>query len=199
MGEYATYLGQQVKIGTCEDMYYLRWDQRHMVTPESGSLDPASESAQKVIRFRFPWPDEDDIAPGGFENHDRHLDVALKLPDGVEHYDVQFTASVGYVMSIPCPEGPGPHAVKPHKNGWRGNVLLRQQAWRAGKLVCVFECGGCGGAFRVEDIAGLADMLAELRKRDNKNGDPHQSTWYGKIADRIEAGYNLTPLEMMKA
>ena len=27
MGEYAKYAGERVKIGTCEDMYYLRDDQ----------------------------------------------------------------------------------------------------------------------------------------------------------------------------
>lgn len=30
MGEYATYKGQEIKIGTCEDCYYLRADQRHL-------------------------------------------------------------------------------------------------------------------------------------------------------------------------
>ena len=32
MGEYASYLGERIKIGTCENMYYLRADQRHLVS-----------------------------------------------------------------------------------------------------------------------------------------------------------------------
>jgi hypothetical protein len=31
VGEYATFRGSSIKIGTCESMYYLRADQRHEV------------------------------------------------------------------------------------------------------------------------------------------------------------------------
>jgi hypothetical protein len=58
MGEYARYNGSDIKIGTCEDMYYLRADQAHLVTaPVDGMLDPIKYAAQ--IRFRFPFPEED--------------------------------------------------------------------------------------------------------------------------------------------
>jgi hypothetical protein len=64
MGEYANYNGQRVKIGTCEDMLYLRWDQRGLVTEsETPLFDP---KVLEVIRFRFPFPGEDGIEPGGF-------------------------------------------------------------------------------------------------------------------------------------
>ncbi len=36
MGEYAIYRGERIKIGTCEDMYYLRPDQVHLVKRVSG-------------------------------------------------------------------------------------------------------------------------------------------------------------------
>lgn len=54
MGEYATFRGQSVKIGTCEDMYYLRADQAHLVKPTRGSCDPRAADVQRAIRFRFP-------------------------------------------------------------------------------------------------------------------------------------------------
>ena len=31
MGEYARFRGAEIKIGTCESMYYLRADQRHLI------------------------------------------------------------------------------------------------------------------------------------------------------------------------
>ena len=39
MGEYAIRKsdGESIKIGTCEDMYYLRYEDRFKVTPEEGS------------------------------------------------------------------------------------------------------------------------------------------------------------------
>jgi hypothetical protein len=55
MGEYATYNGENIKLGTCESMYYLRADQRHLI---SGYRFDGGD------RFRFPFPDEDDIEPG---------------------------------------------------------------------------------------------------------------------------------------
>jgi hypothetical protein len=54
MGEYALYKGQQIKIGTCETMYYLRADQAHLVTPLPGNVDPIKDADE--IRFRFPSP-----------------------------------------------------------------------------------------------------------------------------------------------
>ena len=40
MGEYAKLksTGQSIKIGTCEHMYHLRHDQRHIVAKERGKV-----------------------------------------------------------------------------------------------------------------------------------------------------------------
>jgi hypothetical protein len=189
MGEYAKYDGRQIKIGTCEDMYYLRWDQRNSVQPESGSLRPNDPAVLKVIRFRFPWPDEDDNKPGDFDDFERSIPVdGLKIPAEVEHHSIQFTANYpkcGLLASLPCPQGPGPHPVQTHKNGWAGDVRLVQQAFRAGKLVSIFKCGGCGSVFRIEDVEQLAGMLTELRARSKREN----SDFWAKVADRVEVGY----------
>lgn len=193
MGEYAMYAGQRIKIGTCEDMYYLRWDQRHIISPEEGQVDPTNPSHLASIRFRFPWPDEDGRAPGDFENYGRAVAVdGLKVPAEVEHHQVQFRAEPGYLLSLPCPEGPqkSPAPVI-HKNGWRGDVLLVQQALRAEKLVSIFQCGGCNAKFRIEDVSQLTEMLEALRERAKKEG----AEWYKRIADRIEIGYYYDQLD----
>ena len=62
MGEYAKYNGQQIKIGTCESMYYLRADQAHLVQAMSGNVNPITDC--ESIRFRFPFPEEDGCKPG---------------------------------------------------------------------------------------------------------------------------------------
>ena len=58
MGEYAKHKGEEIKIGTCENMYYLRFDQRHKVKALPGNVDPNGADAY-ALRFRFPWPNED--------------------------------------------------------------------------------------------------------------------------------------------
>lgn len=42
MGEYAVRIsdGERIKIGTCEDMLYLRFEDRHKVSAENGSVNP---------------------------------------------------------------------------------------------------------------------------------------------------------------
>ena len=60
MGEYCTRLAdkQSVKMGTCADMYYLRFEDMADVEPEEGSTFGT--------RFRLPWPDEDHHLPGDY-------------------------------------------------------------------------------------------------------------------------------------
>lgn len=95
MGEMAKYKGEEIKIGTCEEMYYLRADQRHLVEYD---FDPGD-------RFRFPFPDEDELEPGNFGDHDRGVEIpGYTIPEGHIHGKVQFTSRAGYVTSLPCPE-----------------------------------------------------------------------------------------------
>ena len=164
MGEYAKYAGKEIKIGTCEEMYYLRFDQRHDVIPMAGSLDPTDADALKVIRFRFPFPDEDGTPPGGFDRYNRYVHVTgATIPAGVEHFGVQFKAAEGYLLSLPCPEGSGfPGGLKVWKNGWRGDVLLVQQAMRGGWLAPVFMCGGCGAKWSEPDPEAARRMFAPM-------------------------------------
>lgn len=194
MGEYAKFRGESVKIGTCEDMYYLRYDQRHLVVPQPRNVNPAKDALS--IRFRFPFPNEDATDPGAFDNYARHVAV----PSGwrpsdtsFEHYNVQFTSPVGYLMSIPCPEGGAlPEGVHVHKNGWRGDYLLVQQRLIAdGRLVPILQCGGCGAKFRVEDPGDIDALRVAFRSygdamvRASRDKSPHEGAFWHTIADRI--------------
>ncbi len=179
MGEYAIYKGRRVKIGTCEDMYYLRADQAHLVRPDRGSVDPVRD--REHIRFRFPWPDEDGIEPGAFEDHNRSLTVwGVKPPKGLYHHSVQFKADNGYLLSLPCPESEIERAYVIHKNGYGGAVKLAQQRYVDDQLVAVCECGGCGTKWRLATIEDAQPIIDALREQGQAG-----------IADRVEAGYGL--------
>jgi hypothetical protein len=206
VGEYAIRKcdGAEIKIGTCEDMYYLRADQRHQVTPLDGNADPGEDDVATALRFRFPWPDEDRTPPGEFERYDRAVWApGVATPAGVEHYSVQFVARAGYLVSLPCPESlPGQMFAGVHigRNGFAGVVQLVQQKLLAdGRLVPVCRCGGCGTAWRVEEPADIEALAVAFRSEGDRaeRDGRHNGTgaadraWWDQIADRILAGARL--------
>lgn len=228
MGEYATYRGESIKIGTCENMYYLRADQRHLISGYRFELD--------VERFRFPFPDEDHIEPGGaFEDHSRGVRVpGYSLPaelSGDEHGSVQFTSSAGYVLSIPCPEQYGQPGLRVDlgllvppggcegvetaelhvgRNGFRGHPVVRQQAFRGGHLVTLLSCNACGALHRLDTLEDAAPVIqafrAEAERQEYRRdlavaayaNSDRERANLNAIADRIEAGY-LQPPELLEA
>lgn len=215
MGEYAERLsdGERIKIGTCENMYYLRHDQRALVRALHGNVDPVKDVAE--LRFRFPWPDEDGTLPGAFDGQfERSLAVGGFAPaGGFEHGSVQFVAQRGYLTSLPCPESPEflklalPFPV--HRNGFAGAHQLVQQRFVPNVgLVPVLLCGGCGYKYRLEDRAEI-EALAVACRAEGDSRDPRErisrefherqaghpidwvpmpSVFWHAIADRILAG-----------
>jgi hypothetical protein len=190
MGEYATYNGHNVKIGTCEDLLYLRADQRHLIVPESGLV-------LDVYRFRFPFPDEDAVAPGDFDNPFRGVSLyGVDVPEEIEHGRVQFVAGVGYNVMLACPlsEDGRNSGLAFHANGFAGPVKIVQQAFRDGVLVTVCECGACGSKYRLPALADAEPLIVACRSeadRFERDGDISRATWWHAIADRITAGYAI--------
>jgi hypothetical protein len=202
MGEYATNRkGNQIKIGTCESMYWLRWSQRDQVKPDAHSLNPADVADR--LRFRFPWPDEDGIEAGEFENPDRKLPIdGYVIPADVDHRNVQFTSTKGYNLVIPCPEG-HPEAVtvsgepvKIHRNGFAGSVFLSATRWRPSiGLVPVLECA-CGAMWREEgrpEIEAIAAALRAMADRFEQRNQTGHARLYHACADRVLAGIGTDP------
>lgn len=183
MGEYATFNRQRIKIGTCETMYYLRADQRHLIHAEAGNVDPTAEDDLKYIRFRFPFPDEDDHHPGDFENYNRSHPIRdVPLPEGVEHYNVQFSAPPGYLISLPCPEGtPSPKGVTIHRNGMVGPLAVSGQALRGEVWAVICTCRGCGALFNMPTLDEAQPIIDSLREKGG--------SFNKKMADRIQDGY----------
>lgn len=195
MGEYALYEGREIKIGTCENMYYLRFDQRHQVQHLPGNVDVQNPEHVKELRFRFPFPDEDHTAPGSFESYGRHFAVhGVTLPEEIEHGSVQFTSAAGYLTSLPCPESKEGRALpfKVHRNGWRGDLLVVQQRVWEDRLVLVAECGGCDSKFRLPTIKDAEPVILyclDKAERLRVGGELAEAGWWKEVGARIIEGY----------
>jgi hypothetical protein len=216
MSECAMHNGKQIKIGTCEEMYYLRAEQAFMVRPLSGNVDPRDERVATELRFRFPFPDEDGTPPGAFEDCDRGVVVEAEFEaefqQRFEHSTVQFHGGPGYVVSLPCPESPQGRALEKSagtrfwKNGWRGgtgNVKIMQQRLLAGQLVLVCACPSCGAKYRLPSLADAAPVILACLKQVEEArreaagaglaGDTGaartRAEFFLELAKRIRAGY----------
>lgn len=210
MGEHATYKGSRIKIGTCENMYYLRADQRDEI--EGYGFDA---STLDVVRFRFPFPDEDGTEPGAFEDYGRGVHIpGWSLPatlSGDEHGSIQFTSDAGYVLSGHGPEQYGqpglslttPEGLTIHRNGFRGHPVVRQQAFRGGCLVTLVSCGACGALHRLDTLEDARPVIDAFRAEAERQEPQRGGAWnyanslrerlnLEQIADRIEAGYTTT-------
>jgi ssDNA-binding Zn-finger/Zn-ribbon topoisomerase 1 len=88
VGEYAKYKGQEVKLGTCENMYYITVQEyikrRTSLTVSFNYLTPNDSL------FRFPFPDEDGQA-FEFENFYRGVSITIPKTLGVEIYHKEIT------------------------------------------------------------------------------------------------------------
>jgi hypothetical protein len=190
-------------------MYYLRADQAHLVQPLPGNVDPVKD--RDGLLFRFPFPDEDHIEPGDFEDFNRGLAVSgVPAPDSWdEHYTVQFKADKGYLASLPCPEDsryyearqqPYGGAVTVHKeasynihrNGFSGAVEIVRQRYYEGRLVLVCCCGGCGVSYRLPTLRDAELIIVACRQQadhESARDNNARAEFWHTVADRITAGY----------
>jgi hypothetical protein len=120
MGEYATRRadGQKIKIGVCEDMFYLRIEDADAVAPLKNNVDA---SVGTGLRFRLPYPDEDALRPGEYEDFDRGFRLYRTVDDGRHEWSENYVpagladAEAGYLqlrheasgllLSVPCHHG----------------------------------------------------------------------------------------------
>lgn len=110
MGQY--YKGE--KIGTCENMYYMRLTQARKLA-DAGARDDdgvlfSDYLKDGVTRWRFPFVDEDGREDAGLlytnvEDYNRGLLVAVPNTVELSHQDVTFSRSLGIGnvnIFVPC-------------------------------------------------------------------------------------------------
>lgn len=197
MGEYALYNNNEIKIGTCEQMYYLRADQVQNIHSLPNSVNPRRREQAESIHFRFPFPGEDAIQPGSFENYNKGVAVyGLEPPDGVEHTTLQFTRNYpqtgGILLSTPCPESKEGKVsgLRFVYNGYSGKVEIHSQRLQHDQLCLVLRCGSCGALWRedsLEDAQAVIDRCRTIAA-DLPEDDSRRMFWI-EIARRIENGY----------
>jgi len=162
MSEFAMYKGKEIKIGTCECMYYLRWEQRHMVRPIRGNVNPVTEVEE--LWFRAPRYSENDIAPGAypFEGWCGVQPIRFYIDDNKLKKEVGEIAQktkgikqlidrdMGIVVGVPCAHG---YIIddlpkEMHYNGFNSNVLgVAGVGVRKGHACALIGCLACGDTF----------------------------------------------------
>ena len=135
MGEYAKRKsdGLEVKIGTCENMYYLRYDRRNEVDYDFGNYK---------WNWRIPTPDEDDVRDGEFggllvdgKYIPHRLGLIYDIPEDVQNEIASYEGLMqihdnkcGLLANIPCYHGiklpEGTDKIKFHWNGKSDCIYL---------------------------------------------------------------------------
>lgn len=208
MGEYIRLDGEPSKLGTCECLGYWRFEQYAScltggrLEHQPGNDEPI-EYTKGGSRFRFPFPNEDSIAPGAFDGLDKGQNIlvpkslGLNIEDHRElcHHVHSPNGGGGFNLFYPCPASKdwkpgefrtsvGPHAFETHDF-----LTIVQQRPLDGQLWTVVQCAYCGSTVRVpeEDAHKLTAWIRETpeAKAEAVNG---QKLWR-EIADRIDAGY----------
>lgn len=153
MGEYAARKsdGVEVKIGTCESMYYLRFEDQDKVV---------YNFFEDGTRYRLPFPDEDSVAVGDYRDHDRghrlySVDddgrmVADFAPEGeLEPGTIQLTHPSGLLVNVACHHGmklPEAGEGGEFRAGWNGkshSFELKAIKAVAGGTRPVYGCRHC--------------------------------------------------------
>lgn len=185
MGEYAKFNGREIKIGTCESMYYLRYEDRARVDPVPHSLDPAKVTG---LFFRLPYPDEDGQEPGSYKMHNKgyRLGKREELPNGQSYWAdwhpedaadadpgiIQLSHESGLLLNVPCHHGAKLPDVGEHvKAFWNGKShaleLSSVKSMPGGITRPVYHCRWCGSMWSCEweEILPYCGLDAEMLRR----------------------------------
>lgn len=172
MGEYATRIGDNasVKIGTCESMYYLRYEDRRKVRKEPHSLDAANTMN---LFWRLPFPDEDTIRIGDYKDYDRGLRLYKRGESGYadDYTNPSYAEDVGVIqlkheasgllVNMPCYHGEKLPELDGAKTFWNGKGHSYELAFlknTAAGVLPVLRCRHCNKMWR-EAWANIWDYI----------------------------------------
>lgn len=177
MGEYALNLQTRndCKIGTCENMYYLRYEDRNKVQHIPGNIDPSTEIN---LRFRLPFPDEDDTQIGSYEKYDRGITLFKTNERGrVEWYQdekgepglIQLKHPCGLLVNATCYHGEKlPTGNEDFRPCWNGKGPAYELAFvknTTDGVLPIIRCRWCGEMWRCE-WRDVIDFVPDETLRD---------------------------------
>lgn len=169
MGEFATRKcdGERVKIGTCDALYYIRYEDRKKVDYDFAGHD---------WFWRLPFPDEDGVGIGEYGDFNR----GLRLNNGTDDYwdddmadhpgRFQLRHKSGLQVSVPCYHGMRlPNLGDDARASWNGkshSIELEHVKNTLDGLVPIIRCRHCGQAWRASWDEVLPFVLnPQLRER----------------------------------
>ena len=187
MGEYAIRRsdGQEVKIGTCECMYYCRLEDAEKVTPLAGNVDPRRDTG---LFFRLPFPDEDKTQVGDYDPFERGERLYLNAdPENGKPYCTDYDPDwlkedkepgiiqlshrdSGLLLNVPCYHGTRlPEVQKPMQAFWNGKGYALELAYLKRtderEILPIVRCRFCGHMWRVDWQEVAPYIHGEMRKR----------------------------------
>ena len=189
MGEYATRKSdfQTIKIGTCESMYYLRWDDIDKVSIEYDLREPG-------LWFRLPLPAEDGCEPGDYDGHeagyrllpyqgsDDPAPINFEL-DEPSPGRFQMHHKSGLLLGVPCHHGAAlPEVPEGWYVSWNGKdshpwELYMVKNTESG-LLPIVSCRHCGKNYRTSWAAVLphiSDQVLRDRLTNYANYQPENN------------------------
>lgn len=178
MGEYAKRKsdGVETKIGTCESMYYLRYEDRNKVEKIPHSLDATKE---ENLYWRLPFPDEDKTKIGEYNDHDRGQILYDKDEKDFTSAELAQKPGIiqlrdeksGLLLNVPCYHGELLPEIVNGQSFWNGKkpawVLSSIKNSSTKGIIPVIRCRFCNKAWSTDwlDIWNYIspDMQARLQ------------------------------------
>ena len=190
MGEYVRHLGSTVKLGTCEDLYYVSYPKyksalqsSYLMSVENNCTVAYYAKPNSGFRFRFPFPDEDRLSFGDIGNFDLRRGIAINLDSNViELFDKPNRVDKTYKIDIV-----------------QQKLVHRQEDGKL-CLALVWRDPDRGGYFREEEDATIRKILSQIIKHHVLHEqDGEKKAFFRLIACRILKGYRMdTPNQEIK-
>jgi len=184
MGEYIKYKGHEIKIGTCESIYYASYQKYEKVLQEGqlsavlGNAPPeAYAKPDSGYRFRFPFPDEDKLLFGDIGNFGYDRGVSVKIePAKEQETNEEWKALAGKQLRLEIIQ----------------QKLVHREADGKQCLALVVRNPESGDLFRIEEDPAIRKIIKDiLSNHILKNTNAEDRNFYRKIAFRIRNGFRL--------
>jgi hypothetical protein len=204
MGEYVKYKGTSIKLGTCEDLYYANYPKyikalkAGLLVKEIGNDKPENYAKPcNGYRFRFPFPDEDEIPLGNIGDDNFHRGLLITIERGELFPKEEFPVlSATYEIKSRTQPGLVRKLLQANPNNVMRTVDLevvqQKLIQRAGflRLALVYRCPYSGEQWRLEDKTDAEFITAQITERYiNTTEDEQAKDFWRKVNERISQGY----------